>query len=46
MEQKPDIEKFEVKEKFANSYKAILGERCDEFIIPTNTYPLRHNSIK
>ena len=41
MEQKPDIEKFEIKEKFAERYKSILGERFDEFITPNQYLPFK-----
>ena len=49
MEQKPDVEKFEIKEKFANRYKAILGERYDEFINISRSYirkSIRVNTLK
>jgi NOL1/NOP2/sun family putative RNA methylase len=49
MEQKPDIEKFAVKEKFANRYKAILGDRYDEFINISRSYirkSIRVNTLK
>lgn len=49
MEQKPDVEKFEIKEKFATRYKAILGERYDEFINISRSYikkSIRVNTLK
>lgn len=41
MEKIPDSEKFAVKEKFADRYKAILEERYDEFIIPSQYLPFK-----
>jgi NOL1/NOP2/sun family putative RNA methylase len=49
MEKIPDSEKFEIKEKFAQRYKAILGDRYDEFINISRSYirkSIRVNTLK
>jgi len=49
METKPDVEKFEIKPKFSERYKAILGDRYDEFINISRSYirkSIRVNTLK